>query len=265
MIYRYLDFTKIVIPYGAGVSDSSLHSSLYKCNVESDSLASAVSRARARFRDICYCNRFTHFFTLTFDPLKFPDVKDRMSLVKSFVDFMQFKRVQFPELFYCFVTEFHQSGAVHLHGFLNIPRGSLRLYRSKWRKGSKTGFSWFSKVLLDKFGLNTLSPLKSNFRASVHYCLKYINKQSYAGLQRGEHRYFFSRNLKTAPDKIDCQLSEQLLKTVKCRCRFTEFYKIYTLDNSEFDWLLNNLDFASGIVSSEPCLLLPPAVQYSFA
>lgn len=138
---------------------------------------STVSRALRMVEQIFYSNSFSYFVTLTFsersvgDRQSYEVVKHRLSDVLN-----EFSRKY--AISYLLVPDFHDDGAVHFHGFMNVPfdvltkAGHFRLFKAGARS-----IKYYSKFLNKRLGRNDFRPLYKAFgRASVAYVLKYVTK-----------------------------------------------------------------------------------------
>lgn len=161
------------------------------------SLESSQHRAKAALRDICLCNRFTHFFTWTLSP----ELIDRYNAdaVKRKLTVTLKNLTRRRGFSYVCIPERHADGAIHMHG-LCIP-GTLRLTRAR---NPHTG----APISTDrdqpvfnmpewKFGFSSCIPLDENYEQVVNYVSKYIAK--------GDEKifgkwYLSSRNLKKKPE-----------------------------------------------------------------
>ena len=126
------------------------------------------SRARTRIFDLCQCNHFDLFVTLTIDRLK-ADRYDYRAILRTLNRWLD-NRVRRKGLQYLIVPELHKDGAVHFHGLFN---DVLHLVDSK-RKDRK-GHTIYN--LPDwPLGFTTAIRLYGEKGAVSRYVTKYISK-----------------------------------------------------------------------------------------
>lgn len=146
----------------------------------------SISRTRRRIKDICLCNCFEYFGTLTVnsayaDRFHLQEVQEKMKKICH-----KLKRRN-NEFRFIFITEKHQSGAFHFHGLFK----SLELYTNK------NGF--LSSKAFDVLGFNSFSPIK-DYNACCSYITKYITKNCIRN-ESGQI-YFCSRGLKRPSEEL---------------------------------------------------------------
>lgn len=140
-------------------------------------------RTKRNIREICLCNNFTHFFTLTINS----NYCDRFSLdecQKKLKYIIKEKiRRKNKDFAYIIITEKHKDGAFHFHGLCK----GLPLYNNKYGYLSSTAF--------DILGFNSFSPIVS-YDKVCNYITKYITKNCV----KNSHNqiYISSRGLKKA-------------------------------------------------------------------
>ena len=93
---------------------------------DGESCARSAARARKEVFELCACNDFDLFFTLTLSPEEIDryDYKGAVKVLGTFLD----NRVRRRGLRYVAVPELHKDGAVHFHGLCNAE--SMRLVDS---------------------------------------------------------------------------------------------------------------------------------------
>lgn len=127
----------------------------------------AAARAAKRVYELCACNEFRYFFTLTLSPEKI-DRYDYKAIIERFRVWAS-NLVQRHGLRYVAVPEFHQDGAVHFHG---LASGDLRLVDS--------GRKWRGKVVYNvaswRLGYTTAVELTGDYLAAARYVAKYVTK-----------------------------------------------------------------------------------------
>lgn len=158
----------------------------------------SLSRTKRKIKEICLCNDFKYFVTLTVSA----DNADRYSLkecqgmlqrlIKNYS--MRFSRRNL-KFNYILITEKHKDGAFHFHGlFSDLLKNDL--YTNK--------FGYISSHFFDEqLGFCSFSEIKDIVKCS-NYITKYITKDCI----RNEHNqiYICSKGLKH-PDVYDVSLS----------------------------------------------------------
>lgn len=162
-------------------------------DMTNESRYDSVNRAKSRIHDIVRMNTdFKWFVTLTFDPKK-NDSRDVKTVSKIIGQYLS-NAVQRNELKYLLVAEYHKSGAIHLHGFIN---DSLKMIRSDTVKAPKhekpikidTARKYGLSIeeckpvynipsWADRYGYTTAVELDGDFEAVAKYVTKYITKDS---------------------------------------------------------------------------------------
>lgn len=168
-----------------------------------DNRRRAAHRTAQELLDICRCNDFSFFVTLTFDDGKIESC-DETKTRKAFSNFIFYLRTKFPNLYYVCVPEYQERGVLHFHmlvgGVTMDDLGCVPAINQK--KGSrhygkpliKNGKQIYNITKWTK-GYSTLSVL-GNKDAAKHYITKYITKQFADSRFFGKKRYYVSRNIK---------------------------------------------------------------------
>lgn len=86
-------------------------------NPDNEAREDSIRRAKTRIDDIVRLNDFMWFVTLTIDPDKL-DSKNINEVREKVTNFLSNAKKR-KGLRYILVAEFHKSGAIHLHGFIN--------------------------------------------------------------------------------------------------------------------------------------------------
>ncbi len=86
-------------------------------NPDNEAREDSIRRAKTRIDDIVRLNDFKWFVTLTIDPHKL-DSKDINEVREKVTNFLSNAKKR-KDLRYILVPEFHKSGAIHFHGFIN--------------------------------------------------------------------------------------------------------------------------------------------------
>lgn len=156
------------------------------CEVRSDSL----KRAKDKIQDICMCNDFDYFVTLTFNPQKVDsfNVEEVKKAIKSWLN----KGVERRNFKYVAIPEYHKSGRIHMHALMS---GDLKLADSGHRHNGKIIYNitdW-----QEKFGFCTAIPIDGNINKLGYYITKYITKGNDKIFGRF---YWSSKNLNREPE-----------------------------------------------------------------
>ncbi len=152
--------------------------------------ADSLKRAKDKIQDICMCNKFKYFVTLTFNPKKVDsyDVEKVKASAKQWLN-NGVKRHNFS---YIAIPEFHKSGRIHIHALMS---GDLKLADSGKRYNDKIIYNvsdWS-----DKYGFCTAIPIDENISRLGYYITKYITKGNDKIFGRF---YWSSRNLVREPE-----------------------------------------------------------------
>lgn len=144
----------------------------------------SLSRTKKNIREICLCNDFEYFATLTInsnccDRYNLQIVQDKLKKTLK-----KIKRKN-SNLGYIFITEKHKDGAFHFHGLI---KGITDLYTNE------NGYLC-SRILSNEIGYNSFSPIR-DYNKCCNYITKYITKDCV----KNEHNqiYISSRGLKKA-------------------------------------------------------------------
>ena len=153
-------------------------------NFESESSRCSLSRTKRRIKEICLCNEFEYFVTLTINSKN----SDRFNLdeVQSTLKnkFRTYKRYYNKEFKYIFITEKHKDGAFHFHGMMkNINQNDIYV--------NKAGY--YSSHYFDKLGLNSFSKIV-DYNKCCSYIMKYITKDCVRN--SNGYIYIYSQGLK---------------------------------------------------------------------
>lgn len=166
----------------------------------------SLSRTRSTIKEICLCNSFEYFMTVTVssqncDRFSLQDVQDRMKKL-----FKKIKR-KYTDFKYIFITEKHEKGGFHFHGMIKgIPKQDLKLFTVndnipwKLKRLILMGDNIYHFNIFDnEMGWNTFSPIKD-----YNKCCSYITKYITESCIRNEHNqiYFCSRGLKRAEEEL---------------------------------------------------------------
>lgn len=156
----------------------------------------AARRARQVLYDICKCNDFLYFVTLTFSPDEVARLDDKL-VKRKFSQWANYIRKKFPTMYYVAVPEYHKKGGLHFHLLVGgVTMEELQAVPALTKKGRlkyKHGKQIFN-ITAWRLGFSTLSCLE-NVEAAKHYVCKYITKQHYDGRFFRKRRYYCSANV----------------------------------------------------------------------
>lgn len=185
-------------------------------NFESESSRCSLSRTKRRIKEICLCNEFEYFVTLTINSKN----ADRFNLdeVQSTLKnkFRTYKRYYNKEFKYIFITEKHKDGAFHFHGMMkNIDENDIYI----------NDFGYYSSHYFDKLGFNSFSKI-IDYNKCCSYIMKYITKDCVRN--SNGYIYIYSQGLKK------CDIFSFSLSNDKIIDKFVTFSNDY-LDCFDFN------------------------------
>lgn len=233
-------------------SKSRLNDILCKLGVENDneeeSERASISRTKRNIKEICLANRFEYFATFTINKqscnrLVLTECQD---LLKKKLKALKRKNADFG---YIFITEKHDKGGFHFHGFIKgIDVSDFVQYTekdfdlslgnklpTKLIKSIKRGDIIYHFPFFDSTGWNTISPIR-DYNKACNYIMKYITKDCV----RNEHNqiYISSRGLKKA-ERVEVMPFDINHYNIYIEKNGELISKIYTndfLQTIEFDW-----------------------------
>lgn len=136
------------------------------------------SRRRKTLRDNIHYKKLTHYVTFT---LKAEKQEINQKLVKQSIT----KMLRRYGIQYILVPEFHQSGAIHFHGFIDIPDYSLIQRKIIDGKpiSNKYGDDVMELIPLEKnFGFTDLIDItkkdEQQVSRMINYIIKYLTKEN---------------------------------------------------------------------------------------
>ena len=156
---------------------------------DGDGAARAAKRAKKQVYELCACNAFDLFFTLTLDKERI-DRYDYKAAVRKFGQWAD-NQVRRHGLRYVAVPELHKDGAVHFHGLCNSE--AVRLVASGVAHRGHPIYNlpgW-------KLGFTTAMHLYGEPQAAAAYVAKYVTKQHGGGTIGGRY-YYHGGNLQKA-------------------------------------------------------------------
>ena len=160
----------------------------------------SARRARQTLYDICKCNDFSFFVTLTFDGNKIDRMNDSATK-RKYSQWANDVKKQFPNMYYVTVPEYHKKGGLHFHILIGgITLDELKATPALNKRGKqirKKGKAIWN-IGAWKKGFSTLSII-GNGEATKHYICKYITKQHADDRFFNKRRYYVSWNI-TRPE-----------------------------------------------------------------
>lgn len=168
------------------------------------------SRARSMVLQYALCNFWEYFFTGTLDRAK-QDRFDLDTYASRLMQFIRDKRKAYKARFQVLlVPEYHQDGAVHIHGLVHgLPGSAVIPFWCMRRMGANVPDTLANGGFLnwpdyqDKFGFCSLAPIRDPL-ATAFYISKYVSKDlSRRAGDLGKHLYFHSRPLQKAVKASD--------------------------------------------------------------
>lgn len=202
-LYQYNDddFRLILQKYHKKKGFEETKEKLFSSDEESERCS--LSRTKRNIRELCLCNDFEYFATLTINSKN----ADRFSLTQCQEllrkKLKKLKRIN-TNFAYLFITEKHKNGAFHFHGMI---RGVHDFYKNE--------NGYLSHKLFDEIGFNSFSRIK-NYTKTCNYITKYITKDCVKN--EAGTIYISSRGLKKAlkyeiaPINIDFTFENDFVK-----------------------------------------------------
>lgn len=127
----------------------------------------SLSRTKRRIKDICLCNNFQFFVTMTVSS-KIKDYNrfDLENCVDNCKKIMHKLKRKSKDFKFIFIIEKHESGAYHFHGMMkNLPENDIYI--------NKNGY--MSSHIIDTLGFNSFSKIE-DYNKACNYLTKYITK-----------------------------------------------------------------------------------------
>lgn len=169
-------------------------------------LVNNLSRTKSKIKELCLCNPWQWFVTLTLDPQKY----DRTNLPKFIKDLSQMirdyrKRTGYP-VKYLLIPEHHKDGCWHMHGLLlGLPAENLHAFtlsehlpqriRQRLQDGVQV-YTW--EEYASRFGYASIEEIR-NQEAVSGYIIKYITKDALNTISElNAHAFYASKGLEHA-------------------------------------------------------------------
>lgn len=160
-----------------------------------DNIRRSANRAKQELYDICKCNNFDYFVTLTFDKEKIDRLDDNATRQK-YTRWAESMRKKFPSMYFVTAAEYHKKGGLHFHllvGGIDFDSLQPEFWR-KQTKGKNKGEPIY-KINAWGAGFSTMTRIISQ-SATKHYICKYISKQHFDERFFNKKRYYTSHNIK---------------------------------------------------------------------
>lgn len=152
--------------YGSVIEQSYYkHHTISKINSSSEEEKARSSRSRAisKIKEICYCNSFDYFFTLTIKDISRYDIESSInSITKSINYYKKLAKLRNLDFKFIYIFELTKKGGVHLHGFFS---GFYDLYLNE--------YNHLSSLYFDNIGFQNFIKASD---VNVNYLIKYILK-----------------------------------------------------------------------------------------
>lgn len=151
----------------------------------------SLSRTKRRIKEICLCNNFEYFVTMTvsskikeYDRL---DLENCVDNCKKFMHKLKRKNIDFK---FIFVIEEHKNGGYHFHGMMKgLPQDDIYLNK----------YNYLSSHILDDLGFNSFSKI-DDYNKCCNYITKYITKNCLR--TENNQVYFCSRGLNRPSEEL---------------------------------------------------------------
>lgn len=199
----------------------------------------SARRARQTLYDICKCNDFSFFVTLTFDGNKIDRMNDNATK-RKYSQWANDVKKQFPNMYYVTVPEYHKKGGLHFHILIGgITLDELKATPALNKRGKqihKKGKAIWN-IGAWKKGFSTLSII-NNGEATKHYICKYITKQHADDRFFNKRRYYVSRNIERPEIEKHVERVENALNGIDTNVQLVSYldprkkYAVFTHDGS---------------------------------
>lgn len=199
----------------------------------------SARRARQTLYDICKCNDFSFFVTLTFDGNKIDRMNDSATK-RKYSQWANDVKKQFPNMYYVTVPEYHKKGGLHFHILIGgITLDELKATPALNKRGKqihKKGKAIWN-IGAWKKGFSTLSII-GNGEATKHYICKYITKQHADDRFFNKRRYYVSRNIERPEIEKHVERVENALNGIDTNVQLVSYldarkkYAVFTHDGS---------------------------------
>lgn len=179
----------------------------------------SLSRTKRRIKEICLCNDFEYFVTMTvssrFDYVNRFDLEDCVDNIKKLMKKIKRKSSDFK---FIYIIEEHKNGGYHFHGMMKkLPKNDIYT--------NKNGF--LSSHILDTLGYNSFSKIQ-DYNKTCNYITKYITKNCIR-TDNGQV-YFCSRGLKKPSQEF--MIDKDLTKIFE-NCYISEYCQKKDFDISK--------------------------------
>lgn len=151
----------------------------------------SLSRTKRRIKEICLCNDFEYFVTMTVSSnIKEYNRFDLENCVDNCKKFMHKLKRKSKDFKFIFIIEEHKNGGYHFHGMMkNLPENDI--YKNK--------NNYLSSHILDGLGFNSFSKI-SDYNKCCNYISKYITKKCLK--TENNQIYFCSRGLEKPKEEF---------------------------------------------------------------
>lgn len=188
----------------------------------------SVTRAKSQIREYVANSNFNAFCTFTFSSRYF----DRHNFMECRKFITNYFTHNLKVSAWLVVPEFHENGAIHFHGFMNIDKKSLRYGYSKKDSHGRMHMHFYSEAINRDIGRNDFQFFSSTsvdeLKSVCAYVLKYVTKDVGKVFPLV---YFCSRGLKK--DTVLLRLNGQ--NETQGFFLFCDEYKIREYSNAHCD------------------------------
>lgn len=151
----------------------------------------SLSRSKRRIKEICLCNDFEWFVTMTVSS-KIEEYNrfDLENCVDNCKKIMKKIKRRSPDFKYIYVQEQHSNGAFHFHGLMKgLPADDIYVNSN----------GYYSSHIIDTLGYNSFSRI-DDYNKCCNYILKYITKDCLR--TENNQIYFCSRGLEKPQEEF---------------------------------------------------------------
>lgn len=178
----------------------------------------SANRARQELQDICTCNDFLFFVTLTFDKEKLNRLNDKETRA-AYTAWAKEMHRRFPTMYFVTAPEYHKKGGLHFHilvGGVNFDDFKPVFWKNQ-PKGKNKGEPIYNVTAWEN-GYSTVMHIYEK-NATKNYICKYISKQNFDERFFSKKRYYVSRNIQRPT------IIKQTVPQSYCNLWDIDFYK----------------------------------------
>lgn len=201
---------------------------------KSDNRTDILKRAREKVFDICYCNDWKYFLTVTIDP-KQMDSADKTVVMEKLNIWLR-NQVTRRGLQYILVPERHKKGGIHCHALINdcfdfVDSGRIRVGKKSYDRAycDRQGIAYSENDYIYnlpqwRYGWSTALPVYDSGAKLAVYITKYVTK----GNDKIFGRYYWSsRNIIRSPEIMYMNTDFETVEAESFEVPNTEFLLKY--------------------------------------